>query len=133
MPMISQLEIVGQHAEADGVQIEGVMQPVITGVLLRKLRHGIRITGRARNVLISHCHVYHNLGVGIYLDGVNLHQTIISASHISYCRLGGIRIERSEIRNLQITGNDIEYNNNDIHKVAGRRRNSDGGNLAGCE
>lgn len=117
MPMISQLEIVGQHADADGVQIEGVMQPVITGVLLRKLRHGIRITGRARNVLISHCHIYHNLGVGIYLDGVNLHQTIISASHISYCRLGGIRIERSEIRNLQITGNDIEYNNNNIHKV----------------
>lgn len=117
MPMISQLEIVGLHAEADGVQIEGVMQPVITGVLLRKLRHGIRITGRARNVLISHCHIYHNLGVGIFLDGVNLHQTIISASHISYCRLGGIRIERSEIRNLQITGNDIEYNNNDIHKV----------------
>lgn len=118
MPMISSLEIVGGHPEADGIQIEGVMQPVITGVLLRKLRHGIRITGRARNVLISHCHIYHNLGVGIYLDGVNLHQTIISASHISYCRLGGIRIERSEIRNLQITGNDIEYNNNASHNVS---------------
>ncbi len=117
MPMVSTLEIVGEHAEADGIQIEGVMQPVITGVLLRKLRHGIRITGRARNVLISHCQIYHNLGVGIYLDGVNLHQTIISASHISYCRLGGIRIERSEIRNLQITGNDIEYNNNASHQV----------------
>ncbi len=117
MPMISQLEIVGQHVEADGIRIDGVMQPTITGVLLRKLRHGIQITGRARNVLISHCHIYHNLGVGIYLDGVNLHQTIISDSHISYCRLGGIRIERSEIRNLQITGNDIEYNNNGGHKV----------------
>lgn len=118
MPMISSLEIVGGHPEADGIQIEGVMQPVITGVLLRKLRHGIRITGRARNVLISHCHIYHNLGVGIFLDGVNLHQTIISASHISYCRLGGIRIERSEISNLQITGNDIEYNNNASHNVS---------------
>ena len=117
MPMISQLEIVGQHVEADGIRIDGVMQPTITGVLLRKLRHGIQITGRARNVLISHCHIYHNLGVGIYLYGVNLHQTIISDSHISYCRLGGIRIERSEIRNLQITGNDIEYNNNGGHKV----------------
>lgn len=119
MPMISSLEIVGQHAEADGIRIEGVMQPTITGVLLRKLRHCIHITGRARNVLISHCHLYHNLGVGIFLDGVNLHQTIISDSHISYCRLGGIRIERSEIRNLQITGNDIEYNNNGAHKVEG--------------
>lgn len=117
MPMISQLEIVGQHPEADGIRIEGVMQPTITGVLLRKLRHGIHITDRVRNVLISHCHIYHNLGVGIFLDAVNLHQTIISNSHISYCRLGGIRIERSEVRNIQITGNDIEYNNNASHKV----------------
>ena len=119
MPMISDLEIVGQHPDADGIRIEGVMQPTITGVLLRKLRNGIHITGRARNVLISHCHLYYNLGIGIFLDGVNLHQTIISDSHISYCRLGGIRIERSEVRNLQITGNDIEYNNNGAHKVEG--------------
>jgi hypothetical protein len=94
-----------------------VMQPTLTGVLLRHLRHGIHITGRARNVLISHCHIYHNTGVGVWLDAVNLHQTIITGSHISYCRLGGIRIERSEIRNLQITGNDIEYNNNGGHGV----------------
>jgi hypothetical protein len=119
MPIVSQLEIVGQHDEADGIRIEGVMQPTVTGVLLRRLRHAIHITGRARNVLISHCHIYHNLGVGIFLDGVNLHQTIISGSHISYCRLGGIRIDRSEIRNLQITGNDIEYNNNGAHKIEG--------------
>lgn len=117
MPMIRDLEIVGRHAEADGIRIDGVMQPTITGVLLRQLRHGIQLANRARNVLISHCHIYHNTGVGIFLDGVNLHQTIISACHISYCRLGGIRIERSEIRNLQITGNDIEYNNNRGHGI----------------
>lgn len=119
MPVISQVEIVGQHDEADGIRVEGVMQPTITGVLLRTLRHGIHIVGRARNVLISHCHIYHNRGVGIFLDGVNLHQTIISDSHISYCRLGGIRVERSEIRNIQITGNDIEYNNNGGHQIPG--------------
>ncbi|MEY2725045.1 MAG: hypothetical protein RLZZ458_912, partial [Planctomycetota bacterium] len=91
MPMIRDLEIVGRHPEADGIRIDGVMQPTLTGVLLRQLRHGIHITNRARNVLISHCHIYHNTGVGIFLDAVNLHQTIISACHISYCRLGGIR------------------------------------------
>lgn len=119
MPSVSGLEIVGRNPLADGIQILGVMQPTITGVLLRQLRHGIRISERARNVLIDHCHIYHNRGIGIWLDGVNLHQTIISSSHISYCRLGGIRIERSEIRNLQITGNDIEYNNNGGHKIPG--------------
>jgi hypothetical protein len=66
-------------------------------------------------VLISHCHIYHNTGVGVHLDRVNLHQTIVTGSHISYCRLGGVRIDGGEIRNLQITGNDIEYNNNRSH------------------
>jgi hypothetical protein len=62
-------------------------------------------------LLISHCHIYHNTGCGILLDGLNLHQCNIVGSHISYNRRGGIRIQNSEIRNLQITGNDIEYNN----------------------
>jgi flagellar hook protein FlgE len=37
---------------------------------------------------------------------------VIASNHVSYCRLGGIRVEGGGIRNLQITGNDIEYNNN---------------------
>lgn len=117
MPRVSEFEIVGQHPEADGILITGVLQPTVTAMGLRQLRHAIHITGRARNVLIDHCQIFHHTGVGIFLDRVNLHQTIISSSHISYCRLGGIRIERSEIRNLQITGNDIEYNNNRAHQV----------------
>lgn len=119
MPTVSQLEIEGRHTEADGIRLIGVMQPTITGVLIRRVRHGIHITQRARNVLISHCHIYHNTGVGVFLDRVNLHQTNIIGNHISYCRLGGIRIENSEIRNLQITGNDIEYNNNRAFQLPG--------------
>uniref|UniRef100_A0A7C2K0L9 Right handed beta helix domain-containing protein n=1 Tax=Schlesneria paludicola TaxID=360056 RepID=A0A7C2K0L9_9PLAN len=111
MPTISQIEIEGRNPEADGVRIIGVMQPTLTGVLIRNVRHGVHMTQRARNVLISHCHIYRNTGIGVYLDRLNLHQTNIIGNHISYCRLGGIRIENSEIRNLQITGNDIEYNN----------------------
>ena len=53
----------------------------------------------------------------MYLDSVNLHQINIANCHISYNRLGGIRLERSEVRNLQITGNDIEYNNHKLHKT----------------
>ena len=112
MPMIRDLEIAGRHPLADGIRIEGVMEPTLMGVLLRTLRHGIHVTGRARNLLISHCHIYRNTGVGIFLEEVNLHQAIVASSHVSYCRLGGIRITGGEIRNLQITGNDIEYNTN---------------------
>lgn len=117
MPMIREIEIEGGHPEADGIRIEGVMQPTLTGVLIRAVRTPVHVTGRARNILISHCHFYHNTGIGVHFDRLNLHQAIIASSHISYCRLGGIRIEGSEIRNLQITGNDIEYNNNRSHKV----------------
>lgn len=117
MPQISNLEIEGAHPEADGIQLVGTMQAVITGVGLHQLRHGVHVFERNRNIIISNCQIYHNTGVGVFLDHVNLHQINITGSHISYNRLGGIRIEGSEIRNLQITGNDIEYNNFKNFKV----------------
>ncbi len=117
MPTVSGLEITGEHPEADGVRVEGVMQPTLTRLLIRQVRTAIHLTSRNRNVIVDHCHLYHNTGIGIHFDGVNLHQTNITGNHISYNRLGGIRIENSEIRNLQITGNDIEYNNNRAFQV----------------
>lgn len=110
MPTVHGLEIVGGHAQADGVRIDGAMQPTLTQLLIRRVRHGIHLSNRARNVLISDCHVYNNTGIGIFLDRVNLHQTNIHGNHISYCKQGGIVIAGSEIRNLQICSNDIEYN-----------------------
>jgi hypothetical protein len=117
MPTIQEIEIVGENPQADGIELVGTMQPTLAGVLIHDVRHGVRITGRNRNVLITHCHVYYNTGVGIYMDELNLHQINIIGCHISYNRLGGIRIEKSEIRNLQITGNDIEYNNQRVHET----------------
>ncbi|MBI1917357.1 MAG: right-handed parallel beta-helix repeat-containing protein, partial [Planctomycetes bacterium] len=110
MPTVRGLEIVGGHAQADGIRIDGAMQPTLVGLLIRRCRHGIHLTNRDRNVIIADCHVYENSGVGIFLDRVNLHQTNIHGSHVSYCKQGGIRIVGSEIRNLQICSNDIEYN-----------------------
>ncbi len=110
MPTVRGLEIVGRHPEADGIRLEGVMQPTLQGLLIRRCRHGIHLTNRARNVIISDCHVYHNTGVGIFLDRLNLHQVNIHGNHVSYCKQGGIRVEGSEIRNIQICSNDIEYN-----------------------
>ncbi len=112
MPMVSELEITGTHPLADGIRFEGVMQPTLSNVLIRKVRHAVHVVKRARNLVISQCHFFQNTGIGVFLDHCNLHQTNITGNHISYCRLGGIRIQGGEIRNLQITGNDIEYNNN---------------------
>lgn len=110
MPLISSLEIKGEHVNADGIEIRNVLMPVLKSVLIRDVRNGVHFTSRNRNIIISDCHIYDARGIGIFLDKVNIHQMIISNSHISYCRLGGINIIGSEIRNLQITGNDIEYN-----------------------
>jgi hypothetical protein len=110
MPTVRDLEIEGRHPEADGVRLEGVMQPTLTGLLIRKCRHGIHLHNRNRNVIIGDCHVYDNRGAGVFFDRVNLHQTNIHGCHISYCLQGGIKIAGSEIRNLQICSNDIEYN-----------------------
>ncbi len=110
MPSVQNIEIVGRHAQADGIRIDGVMQPTINRVLIRKCRHGIHLNNRDRNVLISDCHIYDNSGIGIFLDRVNLHQINIHGCHISYCKQAGIKVVASEIRNIQICSNDIEYN-----------------------
>jgi hypothetical protein len=112
MPTVTGLEIVGEHDESDGIELEGTMQATIAGVLIRRCRYGVHLVKRNRNLLLANSHIYHGRGaaIGVYFDGVNLHQTNIVGCHISYCSHAGIKIERSEIRNLQITGNDIEYN-----------------------
>lgn len=110
MPLIDALEIVGAHPNADGIEIRNTLMPVFRSLLIRNVRNGLHFTSRNRNVLINACHIYNVSGIGIYLDSVNIHQMIISNSHISYCKKGGIKVEGSEIRNFEISGNDIEYN-----------------------
>lgn len=110
MPLVDALEIVGANPKADGLEFRHTLMPVLRALLIRDVYHGIHLVSRNRNVIIDACHVYNCKGIGIYLDSVNIHQIIISDSHISYCKLGGIKVSRSEIRDFQITGNDIEYN-----------------------
>jgi pectate lyase len=113
MPTVSGIEIVGNHPEAIGIQLERTMQTTLTGVLIRKCKIGIHLITRNRNPIISNCHIYDGAGkgaIGIYLDGCDLHQINIIGCHISYHRHAGIKLQRSSVRNLQITGCDIEYN-----------------------
>ena len=74
MPTIRNIEITGNHPSADGVELIETIQAILEGVLIRQVRHGVRLHRRNRNVVISDSHIYHNTGVGIYLDDVNLHQ-----------------------------------------------------------
>ena len=109
-PMVDRLEILGGHAEADGIRAEGTMQLTMTGIVARKLRHAIHLTGRNRNVLISGCHLYENRGCGVFYDQVNLHQSNIVNCHISYNAGGGVVTRGGDVRNLHIGTCDIESN-----------------------
>jgi hypothetical protein len=109
-PTVSGLEIVGRHPEADGIEAEGTFQLTLDRVTIRECRHGVHLVKRNRNVLITACHVYNNRGIGVFLDHVNLHQINVAGSHISYCRQGGIVSVGGEVRNLQVSGCDVEGN-----------------------
>ncbi len=110
MPVISGLEIVGENPKACGIEASGTMKVIFSQLLIRKALHGIHLTGRNRNVIISDCHIYENNGIGVYLDHVNLHQINIGDSHISYNGGGGVVQSSGEVRNLQIGNCDIEAN-----------------------
>jgi hypothetical protein len=110
MPAIEGLAILGDHAEADGIEATGTMQLTLRGVHIRGCRHGVHLVERNRNVLIDACHIYQNRGCGIYYDSVNLHQSNISACHISYCDAGGVVVRGGDVRNIHIAGCDIEGN-----------------------
>ncbi len=109
-PMVEGIEIVGAHAEADGIEASGTMQITLSRVVIRECRHAVHLSTRNRNVLISACHFYHNTGIGVFYDHVNLHQSNIVGSHISYNGGGGVVSVGGNVRNLHIGTCDIEGN-----------------------
>jgi hypothetical protein len=110
MPIVRGIEIVGGHAEADGLEFTGVMEATVAEVHIRECRHGIHLTKRNRNILITACHLYHNSGCGVFYDHVDLHQSNIAGSHISYNAGGGIVFRGGAVRNVHIGTCDIESN-----------------------
>lgn len=110
MPVVRSLAIQGLHPQADGIEASGTMQLTLSELHLRKLQHAIHLVGNNRNVLIDACHIYENQGIGVFYDNVNLHQSNIVGCHISYCRQGGIVSRQGNVRNIHISGCDIESN-----------------------
>jgi len=130
-PTVAGLEIVGKHADADGIEAEGTMQLTLDRVVIRECRHGVHLVKRNRNVLISASHIYNNRGIGVFLDHVNLHQTNVVGSHISYCKQGGVVSVGGEVRNLHVTGCDIEGNMSpELKPTANVLLDSTGGSIA---
>ncbi|HPO15044.1 MAG TPA: right-handed parallel beta-helix repeat-containing protein [Candidatus Hydrogenedentes bacterium] len=109
-PIISDLEILGAHEQADGIELIRTMKCIVRNVLIRRCRYGIHLIERNRNVIIADSHIYDCLDTGVFLEECNLHQINILGNHISYSKRAGIRQFNGDVHNVQITGNDIEYN-----------------------
>jgi len=131
-PAIDGLEIVGAHAEACGVEASGTMQLTITRLAVREALDAVRLVKRNRNVVLSECHFYHNRGIGVLLDHVNLHQINLTNCHVSYNAGGGVVVRGSELRNLHIGTCDIEANMGDADSAptANVWLDSGGGSIA---
>lgn len=110
-PIVSGLEILGEHPEAVGIELRKTMQATVSHVLVRSCRYGIHLVERNRNFILADSHLYDNSVYGLFFDRCNLHQIIVHGNHISYNQRAGIRSLGGDVHNLQITGNDIEYNN----------------------
>lgn len=110
MPVISGVDIAGDHPGADGIRATGTLMLTIHRVSVRHCRHGIHLVERNRNLTVSDSHIYSNRGIGIFYDNVNLHQSNIVGCHVSYCDGGGVVCRGGEVRNMQIGTCDIEAN-----------------------
>lgn len=111
MPTVTGIEIVGEHPQAVGVELRRTMKCIISQVLVRRCRIGVHLVERNRDFLLADSHLYDNLEYGLFFDRCNLHQIIVHGCHISWNKRAGIYSLGGDVHNLQIVGNDIEYNN----------------------
>jgi polygalacturonase len=110
-PTVNGVEIVGEHPDAVGIELRKTMKCVISQVLIRRCRVGVHLVERNRDFLLTDSHLYDNHEIGLYFDRCNLHQIIVHGCHISWNKVAGIKSLGGDVHNLQIVGNDIEYNN----------------------
>jgi polygalacturonase len=110
-PTISGIEIVGEHPNAVGIELRKTTKCVISQVLIRKCRIAVHLVERNRDFLLTDSHLYDNHEIGLFFDRCNLHQIIVHGCHISWNKTAGIKSLGGDVHNLQIVGNDIEYNN----------------------
>ncbi|TXT38796.1 MAG: hypothetical protein FD138_253 [Planctomycetota bacterium] len=110
-PTITGIEIVGEHPDSVGIELRKTMKCVISQVLVRRCRIGVHLVERNRDFLLSDSHLYDNHEIGLFFDRCNLHQIIVHGCHISWNKVAGIKSLGGDVHNLQIVGNDIEYNN----------------------
>ncbi len=110
-PTISGIEIVGEHPDSIGIELRKTTKCVISQVLVRRCRIGVHLVERNRDFVLADSHLYDNHEIGLFFDRCNLHQIIVHGCHISWNKVAGIKSLGGDVHNLQIVGNDIEYNN----------------------
>ncbi len=110
MPCLDGFSIDGEHEQACGIEAVKTMGMVLTRLHVRHCHHAVHLRERNRNFIIQACHFYDNRGIGVYYDHVDLHQSNIGDSHISYNAGGGVVSRGGNVRNIHIGNCDLEGN-----------------------
>jgi hypothetical protein len=110
-PIITGIEIVGEHPDSIGIELRRTMKCIVSHVLIRRCRIAVHLVERNRDFLLTDSHLYDNHEIGLFFDRCDLHQIIVHGCHISWNKIAGIKSLGGDVHNLQIVGNDIEYNN----------------------
>lgn len=110
-PTITGIEVVGEHSDSVGIELRKTMKCVISQVQIRRCRIAVHLVERNRDFLLADSHLDDNHENGLFFDRCNLHQIIVQGCHISWNKVAGIKSLGGDVHNLQIVGNDIEYNN----------------------
>lgn len=110
MPIISGLALYSETRHyGTGFRIRHVFGAILQDLHIQGFKTGIEFLSHNRNVIISDCHIWDNSLYGIHFNEVSQHQTNITGCHISYSSKC-IFVDKGDVHNLQIAGNDIEGN-----------------------
>ncbi|SER71686.1 glycosyl hydrolase family 28-related protein [Psychrobacillus sp. OK032] len=106
-PVIEQLHVYSNNHEGTALILDGTFGVNISKSHFYKLKKGIEVINRNRNVIITENHLWDIAEYGIHYNNVNLHQSIITNNHISYAKIA-MFFENGDVHNIQINSNDIE-------------------------
>ena len=90
-----------------GISLNNVIMYNIENNTIYKVKYGIVVGSRTRNLIVSKNHIYNTEQDNIFFNKSDLHQLIINDNHLSYGK-NNVRFMGGNLANIVINGNSFE-------------------------
>ena len=90
-----------------GISLNNVIMYNIENNTIYKVKYGIVVGSRTRNLIVSKNHIYNTEQDNIFFNNSDLHQLIINDNHLSYGK-NNVRFMGGNLANIVINGNSFE-------------------------